>query len=106
LEELIKNMETKINVLWNWWNEPQEEQENQQTSNKSTNKQQMQYQDTEEMSREEEETPLAIYKAINKEAAKRQDKLERQMKQMGKILSELLENGQLPSNKKRQQHER
>ncbi|CAG8785662.1 12943_t:CDS:1, partial [Acaulospora morrowiae] len=48
------------------------------------------------MGREEEETPLATYKAINKEAAKRQDKLERQMEQMGKMLSKLLENGQLP----------
>ncbi|CAG8657491.1 5437_t:CDS:1, partial [Acaulospora morrowiae] len=52
----------------------------------------MQYQDAEEMGREEKETPLATYKAINKEAAERQNKLERQMEQMGKMLSKLLEN--------------
>ncbi|CAG8784972.1 8836_t:CDS:2, partial [Acaulospora morrowiae] len=45
-------------------------------------------------------------KAINKEAAERQGKLERQMEQIKKMLSKLLENGQLPSSKKRQQHER
>ncbi|CAG8725818.1 13823_t:CDS:1, partial [Acaulospora morrowiae] len=54
----------------------------------------------EEMGREEEETPLATYKAINKEMVERQDKLERQMEQMEKMLSELLKNGQLPSSKK------
>ncbi|CAG8739071.1 967_t:CDS:1, partial [Acaulospora morrowiae] len=38
--------------------------------------QQMQYQDAEEIGREKEEIPLATYKAINKEAVERQDKLE------------------------------
>ncbi|CAG8711753.1 5449_t:CDS:1, partial [Acaulospora morrowiae] len=83
-----------------------EEQENQQISNKNTDEQQMQYQDAEEMGRKKEETFLTTYKAINKEATERQDKLERQMEQMEKMLSELLENGQLPPSKKRQQHER
>ncbi|CAG8737763.1 6846_t:CDS:1, partial [Acaulospora morrowiae] len=69
-----------------------EEQENQQTNNKSTDEQQIQYQDAEEMGREKEETPLATYKAINKKATERQDKLERQMEQMEKILSKLLKN--------------
>ncbi|CAG8663692.1 1479_t:CDS:1, partial [Acaulospora morrowiae] len=66
----------------------------------------MQYQDAEEMGREEEETSLATYKAINKEVTEKQDKLEKQMEQMGKMLSKLLENSQLPPSKKRQQHER
>ncbi|CAG8739060.1 13385_t:CDS:1, partial [Acaulospora morrowiae] len=68
--------------------------------------QQMQYQDAEEMGREEKEIPLATYKTINKKAAERQNKLERQMEQMGKMLSKLLENRQLPLNKKRQQNKR
>ncbi|CAG8755937.1 7823_t:CDS:2, partial [Acaulospora morrowiae] len=72
----------------------------------STDEQQMHYQDAEEMCRKEKETPLATYKAINKKVVERQDKLKRQIKQIEKILSELLENGQLSPSKKRQQHER
>ncbi|CAG8524798.1 17153_t:CDS:2 [Acaulospora morrowiae] len=63
----------------------------------------MQYQDVEEVAMEEEETPLTIYKAIHKEAAERQDKLERQIEQMGKMLNKLLENGNMiPNNKSKQ----
>ncbi|CAG8742545.1 16108_t:CDS:1, partial [Acaulospora morrowiae] len=72
----------------------------------SPDKQQMQYQDVKEVIMGEEETPLATYKAINKEEAEKQDKLERQIEHMGKMLSKLLENGQLSPSKKKQQHER
>ncbi|CAG8793142.1 12320_t:CDS:1, partial [Acaulospora morrowiae] len=54
------------------------------------------------MNIEEEEIPLTIYKAINDEVAEKQDKLEKQIEQMGKILTELLENGQAAIAKKKQ----
>ncbi|CAG8786525.1 9958_t:CDS:2, partial [Acaulospora morrowiae] len=53
---------------------------------------QMQYQDAEEINIEKNEIPLATYKAINDEVAERQDKLEKQIEQMGRMLTELLEN--------------
>ncbi|CAG8440652.1 6082_t:CDS:1, partial [Acaulospora morrowiae] len=50
---------------------PQEELKNQQTNNKSSEEQQTQYQDAEEVVMDKKETPLATYKAINKKAAER-----------------------------------
>ncbi|CAG8786404.1 12089_t:CDS:1, partial [Acaulospora morrowiae] len=60
----------------------------------------------EKINTEEDKTPLTIYKAINNKVAERQDKLEEQIEHMGRILSELLENGQSAITKKRQQPQR
>ncbi|CAG8689027.1 14498_t:CDS:1, partial [Acaulospora morrowiae] len=46
------------------------------------------------MNSEEEEISLTTYKAINKEVAERQSKIEKQIKHMRRMLSELLENSQ------------
>ncbi|CAG8774510.1 18707_t:CDS:2, partial [Acaulospora morrowiae] len=44
--------------------------------------------------------------AINDEVAERQDKIEKQIEHMGRMLSDLLENGQSAITKKRQQPQR
>ncbi|CAG8700684.1 6654_t:CDS:1, partial [Acaulospora morrowiae] len=46
------------------------------------------------MNTEKEEIPLTAYKAINKEVAERQNKIEKQIEHMGRMLTELLKNSQ------------
>ncbi|CAG8753537.1 5275_t:CDS:1, partial [Acaulospora morrowiae] len=74
--------------------------------NEENEEQRTQYQDAEEMNIEEDEIPLTTYKAINDEVAERQDKLEKQIEHMGRMLTELLENGQSAITKKKQQSQR
>ncbi|CAG8785958.1 8889_t:CDS:1, partial [Acaulospora morrowiae] len=52
------------------------------------------------MNIEEDKIPLTTYKAINDEVAERQDKLKKQIEHIERILTELLENGQLAITKK------
>ncbi|CAG8788734.1 1462_t:CDS:1 [Acaulospora morrowiae] len=96
-------MENKINILWKWWTAAQEEQKEAEQKNEKKEEQQTQYQDAEEMNIKEEEIPLTTYKAINDEVAERQDKLEKQIEQIGRMLMELLKNGQAAIVKKKQQ---
>src|SRR5581483_7040005 len=106
LEGKIKSMEDKINTLWSWWMANQEEQKEVEHSRERKEEQQTQYQDAEEINIEKNEISLATYKAINDEVAERQDKLEKQIEQMGRMLTELLENGQAAITKKKQQSQR
>jgi hypothetical protein len=103
LETKIRNMENKINTLWKWWMASQQEQKEAEHEIEEEKEQQTQYQDAEEMYIEENEIPLTTYKAINDEVAERQDKLEKQIESMGRMLAEVLENGQAASTKRKQQ---
>ncbi|CAG8749451.1 2966_t:CDS:1, partial [Acaulospora morrowiae] len=84
----------------------QEEQNEEENRKKEKKKQQVQYQDAEEMNTEEDKTPLTTYKAINDEVVERQDKIEKQIEHMRRMLSDLLENSQSAITKKRQQPQR
>ncbi|CAG8591627.1 9762_t:CDS:2 [Acaulospora morrowiae] len=96
-------MRKRLSNLEKWWMAAQEEQKEKEQKNKEEEEQQTQYQNTEEINIEEEEIPLTTYKTINDEVVERQNKLEKQIEQMGRILTKLLENDQAAITKKKQQ---
>jgi hypothetical protein len=98
LEERVTNMEEKLNDLWNLWsNDAEFEKDVREEQEEETNE--LCYQDAEEMHTEETEKPIEQYEQINKQVAKRQEKLERQMDNFASKLEVLLAKGQAAVNK-------